>query len=355
MGLFHDLRREFIACPDEFKGQIIYKWPDEDIRKFSQVTVEADELAVFFRDGRVQGTLQPGRYTLDSSLFPFLADLIDAAAGGNMFKTELYFVATHEFADQVFGGVIDNVTDPQTSLAVGLRVYGDYSMKVVDPQALIVNYVGSENLSNNEAVTDWAAGLVLKVLRTDVVDHIVANAWPILGIAAHTDDLERETLAAAQMQLAPYGLQVVRMGNFTISISDEDQKTIKDYLRDATYTKLAGGFTQYGAGEALRGIGEGAAKGEGGTAESPALLGIGVGLANLLGGMGVGRTATAPAPAPGFPATGVVCTQCGASNAAGAKFCAGCGNALAAAPHCSECGAQAPAGAKFCPNCGGKL
>jgi membrane protease subunit (stomatin/prohibitin family) len=352
MGLFHDLRREFIACPDEFKGQMVFKWPDNDIRKFSQVTVEADELAVFFRDGRVQGTLQPGRYTLDSSLFPFLGDLIDAASGGNMFKTELYFVATHEFANQVFGGPIDNVTDPQTSLAVGLRVYGDYSLKVVDPQALIVNYLGSENLSNNEAVTDWAAELVLKTLRTDVVDHIVSNAWPILGIAAHTDDIERETLAAVQKQLTPYGLQIARMGNFTVSITDEDQKTLKDYLRDATYTKLAGGFTQYGAGEALRGIGEGAAKGEGGGAESPALLGIGVGLANMFGGMGVGRGA---APTPAAAPAGLACTQCGAVNAAGAKFCASCGTALASALHCTSCGAQSPAGAKFCQGCGSKL
>jgi membrane protease subunit (stomatin/prohibitin family) len=70
--------------------------------------------------------------------------------------------------------------------------------------------------------------------------------------------------------------------------------------------------------------------------------------------MGVGRAAPAAAP-PGFPATGVVCTQCGASNAAGVKFCTGCGAALAAALHCGSCGAQAPAGAKFCPNCGGKL
>lgn len=350
MGLFHDLRREFIACPDEFKGQILFKWPDEDVRKFSQLTVEADELAVFFRDGRVAGTFQPGRYTLDSSLFPFLGDLIDAASGGNMFKTELYFVATHEFTDLVFGGAVDNVKDPQTSLAVGLRVYGDYSLKVVDPQALIVNYLGSKNLSDNESVTDWASELVLKVLRTDVVERIVANGWPILGITAHTDDLERETLAAVQSQVAPYGLQIVRMGNFTISLTDEDQKLLKDYLRDATYTKLAGGFTQYGVGEALRGIGEGAAKGSS-AAESPALLGIGVGLAGLLGGAaGIGRM---PAAA---PANGPLCPKCGSAEAVGAKFCADCGTALApAAAHCAACGAEAPAGAKFCPGCGKQL
>ena len=52
MGFFSgEIRREFIARPDQAKGQILYKWPDTNIRKLTQLTVEQDELAVFFRDG----------------------------------------------------------------------------------------------------------------------------------------------------------------------------------------------------------------------------------------------------------------------------------------------------------------
>ncbi len=71
MGLFgNEVRREFIARPDAAKGQILYKWPDTNIRKLTQLTVEQDEQAVFFRDGQVQGTVNPGRSTLDSSEIP---------------------------------------------------------------------------------------------------------------------------------------------------------------------------------------------------------------------------------------------------------------------------------------------
>src|SRR5260370_10914019 len=80
MGIFGEVRREFIARPDSAKGQILFKWPDTNIRKLTQLTVEQDELAVFFRDGRVQGTIQPGRVTLDSSEIPFLRILVDAAS-----------------------------------------------------------------------------------------------------------------------------------------------------------------------------------------------------------------------------------------------------------------------------------
>ena len=97
MGIFGEIRREFIARPDQAKGQMLYKWPDANIRKMTQLTVEQDELAVFFRDGRVQGTVSPGRSTLDSSEIPFLGMLVDAASGGNLFKTEIYFISTREF------------------------------------------------------------------------------------------------------------------------------------------------------------------------------------------------------------------------------------------------------------------
>src|SRR2546428_5588709 len=92
MGIFsQEVRREFVARPDTAKGQILFKWPDTNIRKLTQLTVEQDELAVFFRDGRVQGTIQPGRVTLDSSEIPFLGILVDAASGGEPFSNEPYF------------------------------------------------------------------------------------------------------------------------------------------------------------------------------------------------------------------------------------------------------------------------
>ncbi len=346
-----EIQREFIARPDQSKDQIVFKWPDTTIRKYTQLTVEPDEVALFVRDGTVRGTVPPGRVTLDNDLLPFLGALIDAASGSNMFKAEVYFVSTREFPDLPFGGMVDNVLDPETQLAVGLRVFGEYSLKVVDPQALIVNLVGSRNLLSNDQITDWMREQVLKTFRADVVAHIAANEWPILGIASRSDAIEQETLGKVQAAVSSYGVQIARMGNFTISLDPKDEETLKNYRRDVSYTKLAGGFQQYGAGEALRGIGEGAAKGgEGGNA---ALLGLGVGLGNIVAGMSAGGGSGAAAPA-AAAAPQQACPKCGAANPAGAKFCVNCGNSLAppAAAHCTQCGAEVPAGAKFCASCG---
>jgi membrane protease subunit (stomatin/prohibitin family) len=382
MGIFGEMRREFIARPDQAKAQILYKWPDSNVRKLTQLTVQQDELAVFFRDGRVQGTINPGRCTLDSSEIPFLGMLVDAATGGNLFKTEIYFVSTREFPNLPFGGVIDNVVDPETSLAVGLRVFGEYSLRVVEPQSLILNLVGTQNIQTNDQVTDWMREQLLKVLRTDVTSHIVSQNWPILGIAAHTDDIEKATLDRVQGFVSTYGLQIVRLGNFTISIKEEDEEALKRYRRDVQYTKLAGGYQQYSVGQALQGVGEGAAQGGGG-GSNPAILGIGLGLGQTVAGAGqtvaaggqvqvrCGNCGTlnaesakfcsscgqglAAAPAPAGAV--VACASCGTSNAANAKFCSNCGTSLQApvAAKCAQCGTESPPGTKFCPNCGQSL
>jgi len=309
MGIFSNLRREFIVRPDAYKASIVFKWPDTNIRNRTRLTVEQDELAVFFRDGKVNGVIQPGVSILDSSEIPFLGNLVDAATGGKFFKTELYFVSTREFANLPFGGMVDNVVDPETGLAIGLRVFGDYSLKVVAPDRLIVNLVGTQNFQSNAQITDWMRDQLLKVFRTDVVTHITNERWPILGIASQNAQIEQETLAAAAKVLESYGISVARMGNFVISIKPEDEETLKKYRRDVQYTKLAGSFQSAAAGEAIEGIGEGAAKG--GEGSAPAVV-AGMGLA--------GAVFSAANAAPTAP-----CPKCGTQVAAGAKFCPSCG------------------------------
>ncbi|HTO07323.1 MAG TPA: nuclear transport factor 2 family protein [Myxococcota bacterium] len=47
------------------------------------------------------------------------------------------------------------------------------------------------------------------------------------------------------------------------------------------------------------------------------------------------------------------CASCGRANRSGARFCSGCGQALA--PRCPRCGAECPADAQFCDACGAAL
>lgn len=386
------LGREFIAVPDDKKYQIIFKWPDHNIRKFTRAIVNADELALFVNTGQVVGTMGPGRHQIDADEIPGLGVLIDHVIGENVYKAELYFVGTREYPGNNFGGRIDDVQDPQTGMIVTLRVFGDYSMKVKDPVALITNLVGTVDVADNDAVVGWMSDQLLKVMRTHMTIQIVRNGWPILGLSAYTPDIEKEVIAAGNEQLESYGVEIIRMGNFDINLSAEDEAQLKTLAKDTAYSRLAGSFQQYASGEMALGAGQGMAQGGGA-----------VGGAFLAAGLGMGGQAAAPAqpgptppPGPGFvgggggyssqaqaapatatiacpschaenPAGGKFCQSCGTSlapptvkcpscqadNTPGAKFCASCGTSLApAVEHCAQCSEELAPGAKFCPSCG---
>lgn len=84
MGLFDEVKDLFVAVPDDKKGQILYKWPDINLRKFSTAIVNADEQALFVNQGQVIGVMPPGRHKIDADELPFLGLVIDWASNGNV-------------------------------------------------------------------------------------------------------------------------------------------------------------------------------------------------------------------------------------------------------------------------------
>jgi membrane protease subunit (stomatin/prohibitin family) len=354
------LGREFVAVPDDRKGQIVFKWPDHNLRKGTRAIVEPDQLAVFINRGQVVGTLAPGRHAIEAQELPFLGAFIDVATGGNAYRAELFFVGTREYPGHRFGGRIDDVQDPQTGLIVTLRVFGDYSLKVTDVTALLLNLTGTVDVTDNTRITGWISDQLLKVMRTEITRQIVRNGWPILGLSAYTPEIDAAVREAANSAIASYGITIVRMGNFDVNLAEEDEVRLKTLAKDVSYTRLAGGFQQYAAGEALLGAGAGMA--QGGGAVQGAFLAAGLGLGGqMVQPAAAPAPAVAPAPAPApapaqaaAPAAGgVVCASCQVVSPAGSRFCSGCGTAMAPATvHCTQCGVEMAGNARFCPECG---
>jgi membrane protease subunit (stomatin/prohibitin family) len=385
------LGREFIAVPDDRKGQIVFKWPDITIRRYTRAIVNADEMAMFVNTGQVVQTLGPGRHQIDANELPGLGSIIDAVSGGNAYRAELYFVGTREFTGFKFGGRVDDVQDPRTGLVVTLRVFGDYAMHVADPVRLVTNLTSTVDVTDNERIAGWVADQLLKVLRTHVTTQILRNGWPILGLMAYSAEIEQATIEAGNGQLAAYGVQLTRMGNFDVNLSPEDEKQLKQLAKDTSYSQLAGGFQNYAQGEMALGAGQGMA--QGGSGVDGAFLGAGFGMASGLGmqqanqlaqqqaaqqaaaqqgvppyGQGGQQQVPPGGPPPGGQApqaqqapppttiAGPVCASCQAANPAGARFCMGCGQPLApAVAHCTECGTELPTGAHFCAGCGTRV
>jgi membrane protease subunit (stomatin/prohibitin family) len=275
------------------------------------------------------------------------------------------------------------VQDPQSGLIVTLRTFGEYALRVSDPTKLILNLVGTVDVTNNQAVTGWVTQQLLKVTRTTVTTQLMSGAWPILGLSMHSPEIEAQSLEAANHELADYGISLTRLGNVDVNLDDDDNARLKKLAGDTAYSRLAGGFLQAAQAEALQGAGEGMA--QGGAAVTPMFFGAGMGMAGQMmqapaqapysppppgpgfagGGQGYAAQAAAgaqqaapppaqaapaqQAPTAGAPAT-MACGNCQNPVAVGSKFCPECGTPTQ--KHCTNCNASLAPTAKFCAECG---
>lgn len=370
--------REFIAVPETGRKQLVYKWPDVNIRRYSRAIVNADQTALFVKSGHVLGVLGPGRHRIDADELPVLGALMDTLSGGNFYRAELYFVSTREFPGIKFGGRLADIADPVSEQIVTLRVFGEFALTVRDAQQLIVSLAGGTDLHDPAGIESWSADLLLKAMKVAVTQGVSRGEWPVLGLSGLLPAIEQAVLRQTNTALYEYGLRISRLGNFDITLAPEDAERLKRLAKDVTYIRLAGDFRQYAAGEMALGAGQGLATGHG---HEGGFLGAALGINAFQQATppAPGQLPAAPAspwqqhraqgahespaalpdrPKPGelppAPGPDPVCAGCATVNPAGANFCVNCGIRIippTPAP-CRECGAELLATAKFCATCG---
>jgi membrane protease subunit (stomatin/prohibitin family) len=276
-----------IARPDAAKHYWIYKHPDQTIPMKAQLTVDSDEVALFFKNGAFVGSFSAGRHTLDASNIPFLGQLIDKFTGGNVFICEVFFVTTREQPSIKFGTSIGDVMDPQTNLRVRIMVHGEFSARVIDPPRLLIGLAG-QRTTENEQILSWFKSQVQKTIKDHIAELVVKQNWPLLKVTsgAYTDEIETFTLASVRKNIEPYGVEVMRFGDFTISMDQADKDRLDKLVERAAYVNMAGGYHQMAQAEMMLGAAEGMKKGGGGgSALDGAGIGMGFAMANQMGGM----------------------------------------------------------------------
>ncbi len=287
------VRELAVARPDAQKGALVYKHPDPTIPNKAQLTVGTDEVALFFKDGQFIGQIGPGRHTLETSNIVFLNRLIDKFTGGDVFKAEVWFVTTREVAGFKFGGRIGDVEDPKSGLAIGTMVHGEFSVQTTDPTQ-VIQFFGQRSWANDDEFSGWFRQQLLKTIRDRIASLLVVKRMPLLDVTsgALTEEIEQEVVEAVnKTHLQSYGMRVVRLGNFVVSIKEEDEQTLKQMYKDAAQLKMAGNnagnlgaFQQFAAGKAMMSAGDGMARGGGG-GDNPMVTGAGLGMGMAMANM----------------------------------------------------------------------
>lgn len=389
------VREMMVARPDNVKHLIVYKHPDQNIPMYSQLTVDSDECALFFKDGQYKGYLPPGRHTLQSQNIPFLNQLVTQFTGGNVFIAEVFFVKMQPVRGVTFGGPLESMEDPILFEFVTPRIFGEFAMVITDPVRFVIGYYGQAAGSmDNDETLHWVKAKFFMSVKTVIGQLCAQQQKSLLNLGGMTLELSQSMIQRAP-NLEEIGVKILELGNFNINFNQDDLTLLRDankqrgearrgvsiasdvakakqvaldqrFGNDARYVQqLAGNWNNYAAGSAMMGAGEGMAKGGdgGGVGALGAQAAVGMGMMNMMHNQPQGpqfapatQQAQQPAAQPSAPTAAggkVPCPKCNAAVPAG-KFCSECGAVLAVVPpkkFCTGCGVDIGP-AKFCANCG---
>jgi len=325
------IERLFIEMPDHAKDKVAWKWPDQQIIKYSQLNVDLDYQAVFTNLGKVIGVMGPGRYRLDEGASLALGWLVDRLTGDGYYDAEVYFVATRDIPNIEFGGPVDNLTDDPTGLVVTLRVFGELAFRVIDPATLLAKLIGTGAEGDfNSQVSSWVTDQTLAAIRTVLPD--IVGEHGVLAMGQLQDATSKAALVKVNDALAAYGLAVTTFGELNVNLPDADAQQLKQFAATKAYSSLAGSFDSAVRAQAALEIAGGVANGNVGA--QPGIV------AGMLMGVPV---APAPAMAPTAPTAASLAPAASAPPAAPAVH------------FCGQCGASVAPGMHFCPNCGAAI
>ncbi len=319
-----------IEWRDMTGDEIVHRWPAQgpgNIRLGAQLTVRESQVAVFFRDGKALDTFQPGRHTLETANLPLVGGLVNMVFGGTTpFQAEVYFVNLKTFTNMKWGTPSPIIFRDTELATVRLRAYGNYTMRVKEPQLFVNGVVGTEHAYDTDSVSSWLRDFI-SARFNDTLGEVMET---VLDLPKLYDEIGVAVKSRVSEDFERYGLELIDFLIGGITPPDEVMQMIDERAR----MEAVGDMDRFTKFRTAQAIGDMAKSGGGGDSAAATGMGMGAGIAmgatmaeSLRGAMS-GQQAQQGAAAPGevvSPAGAKFCAECGKPLVAGAKFCAECG------------------------------
>ena len=301
MGIFEKLRAEFIDIIewiDDSNHTLVWRFPryHNQIKNGAQLIVRPGQVAIFVNDGKLADVFEPGRHELATKNLPILSTLQGWKHGfDSPFKAEVYFVSTRQLTNLKWGTPNPIMLRDPDFGPVRLRAFGTYTLRAVDPRALLRELVGTDGVFEADEVSE----LLRSIITTAFTDMLGEAKIAALDLASSYRELSEQLRKVVCERIDDeYGLEVPQLLIVNISLPEAVEKAL-DTRSSMGVIGDMGRFQQFQLGQATLAAASNPAGGGG--AEG---LGLGLGFAmasQLIGqqaGPGPGGMGAMPPPPP---------------------------------------------------------
>jgi len=302
MGLFDKLRGELVDIVewiDDPGNTLVWRFPryHNQIKNGAQLIVRPGQVAVFVHRGELADVFEPGHYELRTDNLPILSTLQGWKHGfDSPFKAEVYFVSTRQVTDLKWGTPNPIMLRDPDYGPIRLRAFGSYTLKAVDPRALLNELVGTDAAFEAEEITE----LMRSIISSAFADLLGESHIAALDLAAKYQELSAGLREKVIERVDDeYGLDVPQLFIVNISLPEEVEKA----LDTRTQMSVIGDMTRYQQYQMGQAMTAAASNPSGGGAAEGMGLGMGFAMAGQMmrgaGQAGAAPPGVAPPPPPG--------------------------------------------------------
>lgn len=283
--------------------EVLYQcWTDngDEIKNASKLIVGPGQGCVFVYEGRVEAVYtQEGLYEIKTANIPFLTTLRKLMQSfRSEHKVGIYFFRTAKLLNLKWGTDSPiKYDDPKYKIPVGLRAFGNYSMRIVDGRGFFQQVVGGAQVFRVESIREPINARLVQPLT----DYLAEAGFSYAQIDPNREEIATGLSAKLQQEFAQLGFL---LEDFRIQGTSFDEDTMRrinriaDISAEAQAASAAG--VSYAQLQQLAAMRE-AAKNTGGAGMGMAMA-VGLGMAGAVAPVVAGAAAPAAATPAAPPA-----------------------------------------------------
>lgn len=299
---------------DKLKGELIdiIEWIEEDdnmiacrferygneIKNGAQLTVREGQIAIFVNEGELADIFYPGMYELHTENLPILSTLKGWKYGfSSPYKAEVCFLSTRIITGFGWGTPTPfRIRDPEFGI-LEITARGHFSFHVIDPAKFLRNVVGTEGEFTKQEIQNR----LRKKFVTEAISAIAETGKSFYDMAGHYDDISQDIRHRVELTFVDqYGISLDDTSVQSIDLTEKSAQKVEARDELMFTDSRIGNYERQARADSMKLLAQN--PGPGGLAAGGMGLGMGLAVANQMGGaMNPMAGGQPPMPGPGAP------------------------------------------------------